>query len=387
MKKLSVLIFVLVVYPASVFAQVVVSNNPLANGKVPTISEKQFLAITKLNQPIRNPEFEQLLLAITEGEAARLTGVFSEEALVFAPTVAPTVSVVNTASQVLCPSPGATSSRCTNGQFITAYVSHQPTTDLGSFSYPWKLALADGFKLRFESCGNMPNNARDTAILGVYDLGGYFQINAYVPGDSLVTQGEPHGGVCNAITGPTTVTFNVSAPPGTPFYTANTANNPQSNFFQQVGMQLWSPGIFTANGVGNGAPAWSHLNFSTQTYTSLSVCNANPNLCPITTGGVPNYLVIYTTGAENMQCGFSGVPSCPNPPPGSPATGQNIGFKVGANVQYFPNPIFVGEVYLGQEQWNVPLNTLPPGSYKITARFGVQDLAAQALDVAFGPGN
>jgi len=384
MKKLSVFVFVLALYPASVFAQIVVSNKPFRD--VPTISEKQFLEITKLNQPIRNPEFEQLLLAIKEGEATRLSGVFSKEALVSAPTVAPTVTIVNAASQVSCPSPGSTSSRCTNGQFITAYVSHLPTnvSNLGSYSYPWPQVLSDGFKLRFDSCKPAPNNARDTALLGVFDLGGYYQINAYVPGDSLVTQGEPYGGVCDAIGSPLTVTFNVMAAPGTPFYTANGS---LANFFQNVGMQFRSPGIFTANSLGNGVPAGTHYNFSTGTYTALSVCNANPNLCPITTGGLPNYLIIYTTGAENIQCGFSGVPACPTTPSGLPAVGQNIGFKVGATVQYFVNPIFIGEVFLGQEQWNVPLDTLPSGSYNITGRFGIQDLSAQNLPVAFGPAN
>lgn len=221
-------------------------------------------------------------------------------------------------------------------------------------------------------------------LLGVFDLGGYYQINAYVSGDSLITQGEPYGGVCNAIDAPFTATFNVMAAPGTPFHTANGS---QANFFQSVGMQFRSPGIFTANGVGNGVPAGSHLNPGTNTYTALSVCNSNPSLCPITTGGAPNYLIIYTTGAENLQCGFSGVPACPTTPPGNPATGQNVGFKVGASVQYFVNPDFIAEVFLGQEQWNVPLNTLPSGSYNITARFGVQDLAAQNLPVAFGPAN
>lgn len=357
----------------------------VVNGKVPTLSEKQFLAITKLNQPIRNPEFEQLLLAIKEGEAARLSGIFSEEALVSASTAAPTATFVNAASQVTCPSPGSPSSRCTNGQFITVYVSHLPTSpsNLGSYSAPWPQVLSDGFKLRFDSCGTPPNNARDTALLGVYDLGGYYQINAYVPGDSLITQGEPYGGVCNAIAAPDTVTFNIMAAPGTPYHIAN---NSQANSFKEVGMQVRSPGIFTANGLGNGVPAGSHLNLSTQTYTALSVCNANPSLCPITTGGAPNYLIIYTTGAENLQCGFPGVPDCP-PTTGNPAVGQNIGFKVGAGVPHWINPIFLGEVFLGQEQWNVPLNTLPPGSYNITARLGIQDLAAQNLPVAFGPGN
>lgn len=386
MKKLSAFVLFLALYPASVFTQVVVSDKPIVSGKVPTISEKQFLAITKLNQPIRNPEFEQLLLAIKEGEAARLSGIFSEEALVSATTAAPTVTIVNSASQVTCPSPGSTSSRCTNGQFITVYVSHLPTSpsNLGSYSAPWPQVLSDGFKLRFDSCGTPPNNARDTALLGVYDLGGYYQINAYVSGDSLVTQGEPYGGVCNAIATPGTVTFNVMAAPGTPFYSAN---NSQANFFQSAGMQTRAPGIFTANGVGNGVPAGSYFNSTTFTYTALSVCNANPSLCPITTGGVPNYLIIYTTGAENMQCGFSapGISACPAT--SSPAVGPNIGFKISTNVVDWINPDFLGEVFLGQEQWNVPLNILTPGSYNITARFASQDLAAQSLPVAFGPAN
>lgn len=220
----------------------------------------------------------------------------------------------------------------------------------------------------------------------MYNLGGYYQINAYIPGDSLVTQGEPYGGVCNAITDPTTVTFNILAASGSSFWTAN---NFQTNFFQSVGMQLGTPGIFTANGAGNGAPAGSHFNSSTQTYTALSVCNANPNACPISTGGVSNFLVIFTTGAENFQCGFSaqGVSNCPTTPPGGPVPGQNIAFKIGAGVVKGINPTVIQEGFLGQEQWNVPLIDVPPGSYTITARFGAQDLAAQNLNVAVGPAN
>jgi hypothetical protein len=390
MKKLFVALFVLALCSASAFAQITVGKNP--NGKIPTLTEKQFLEITKLNQPIRNPEFERQLQTMKEEEAASPTGLFSEEALALAPTAAPTVTIVNAASQAGCPSSGSPSSRCTNGQFITVYVSHLPTSasNLGSYSTPWPQVLSDGFKLRFDSCGSPPNNARNTALLGMWDLGGYYQINAYVPGDSLITQGEPYEGVCGAISGPLTVTFNVMAAPNTPFHVANGF---QANFFKPAGMQLRSPGIFAANGSGAGVPAGTHYNQTTFTHTSLSVCNATPSACPITTGGVPNFLILYTTGGENMQCGVPPpAPGLPPPTPACPvttfpATGQNIGFKVGANVQYWINPVYLGEGFLGQEQWNIPLNTLPPGSYTITARFASQDLAAQNLTVAFGTGN
>ena len=62
------------------------------------------------------------------------------------------------------------------------------------------------------------------------------------------------------------VTFNIMAAPGTPFYAANASNPSFPNFFQPAGMNIWSPGIFTENGLGNGVPAGHHLNFSTMTY-------------------------------------------------------------------------------------------------------------------------
>lgn len=201
-------------------------------------------------------------------------------------------------------------------------------------------------------------------------------MNAYVQGDVLATQGEPFG-QCGLVSDNYPATFNVVSAPGSPFYIAN--GNP--NHFEPVTMDRATPAIFSANGSGTtGAPAGFHLNVVTGVYTELQTCNSNPSQCPITTNGFSNYVVLYSTGGENIQCNSLaaclGVPERPG-----------IAFKNPAGTRFIKVPDFIGEVYLGEEQWNVPIGTLASNQYTLTIVSGIRDASIQAFTVTFSPGN
>jgi hypothetical protein len=293
-----------------------------------------------------------------------------------ATAAATSVSIVNSASLLLC---GLTTNpnKCTNGMFLTFYIGPNPTSVTGTFNFPWPTMLSDGFRLRYESCMGPPNNFRDMPILGVFQQPGYQQVNVYVQGDITATQGEPFG-QCNLVNDGFTATFNVLSAVGSPFYIAN---GNQANRFESVKMDFSTPAIFSANGSGTtGAPAGFHLNVVTGLFTALQSCNSTPSQCPITTNGASNYLILYSTGAENIQC--NSLPAC-----------QGLPFKPGITLRnsagspFTRPPDFIGEVFLGQEQWNIPIGTLPPNQYTLTVVSGIRDVSVQALTVSLGPGN
>ncbi len=301
-------------------------------------------------------------------------------------TQTPTATIVNSASLLECiqtPGPG-TRGKCTNGMFVTFYIAPNVTSVTGDFSYLWPQELPDGFKLRYESCQAQPNNFIDMGILGVYQHTGYQQVNAYVPGDVALTQGEPYGS-CNLINQQTVVTFNVLSAPGSPFRIAHG----QANFFKQVTAERATPASFSANGSGTtGAPAGFHLNFNVGVpgglYTPLQTCNADPSQCPVTTNGQPNFLVLYTTGGENIQCDSPMACDSQTDRPAIRLTNPQ-----GARTRLVPDSIT--EAYLGQEQWNIRINTLVPDQqYTLTivsGSLGAVDVASQAQTVKFGPAN
>ncbi len=208
-----------------------------------------------------------------------------------------TVTIVNSASLLPC-SLSTNPNKCTNGMFLTFYVSPNATTSIGTFPFLWPQTLADGFQLRYESCAAPPNNARETRILGVYQFSGYQQVNIYVNGDVLETQGEPPPTPCNLVNNGFTATFNVRGALGTPFRNATGGNR-----FESVNMNLATPAIFTQNGSGiGGAPAGFHYVPGTQVFTELRSCNLDPSRCPITSNGQSNYMILFSTGAENIGC-------------------------------------------------------------------------------------
>lgn len=303
----------------------------------------------------------------------------SAQAMSESSTSAVAVEVTNSASLLPCTPGSPNTNKCTNGMFVTFYIGPNATSVTGTFNFPWPQILADNFQLRFESCGTFPNNSIAMAILGVYQQDGYQQVNAYVQGDEIMTQGEPFG-QCNPINGTLpNAAFNIVAAPGSPFFIANGS----PNHFKFVNLEKATPGIFSANGSGtSGAPAGFHLKYvnGAPIYTALATCNSNPSLCPITTNGQTNYLVLYTTGGENIQC--SSPQAC-----GDLFEKPGISFKNPAGTSFVKTPIFIGEVFLGQEQWNIAIDTLVPNQYTLTAVFGIRDVSSQALTVTFSSGN
>ncbi|MGH9842311.1 MAG: hypothetical protein ACREEM_26465 [Blastocatellia bacterium] len=338
--------------------------------KFPPLTAEQLRIFTGLNKPIPSKEMEARLRA----QASQMSE--SETT---------TVTIVNSASLLAC-GLSTNPNKCTNGMFLTFYVSPMAvsTSALGTFPFPGVFTLSDGFQLRYESCSAPPNNARETRILGAYQHPGYQQVNIYVYGDVLETQGEPEQGPCNFVNNGFTATFNVRArsgiPLGTPFGNATGGTR-----FVSVNMNLATPAIFTQNGSGiGGAPAGFHYNSATFVYTELRDCNVNPSLCPITSNGISNYLVLYTTGAENIQCGN----------PATPATCQSLAFLPGilfrtsAGTSTTIQPFVIQEILLGQEQWNIPIDMLSANQqYTLTVVSGASDVSVQALAVRFGPGN
>lgn len=331
--------------------------------KFPPLRAEQLRVLTGMNRSIPNKNFESRMRALPRRAST---------------AAATAVSIANSASFLPC---GASTdpNKCTNGMFITFYIGPNATSVTGSFSYPWPTQLSDGFRLRYESCKAPPNNSKDMAILGVFQQDGYQQVNVYVQGDVSGppgTPGEPFGS-CNLVNDDFTATFNVLSATDQPFYAAN---GNQANRFESVKMDRATPALFSANGGGTTGTATGYHLTVTGVTTDLQACNSDSSQCPITTNGLSNYVVLYSTGGENIQCGLSlacgDVPERPG-----------ISFKNPGGAKTIVVPDFIGEVYLGVEQWNVPIGTLAPNQYTITIVSGVRDLSIQALTVNFGPGN
>lgn len=337
-------------------------SRPISGGpKFPPLTAEQLRIFTGLNKPIPSKEMEARLRAQSSQASESQTT---------------TITIVNSASLLPC-GLSTNPNKCTNGMFLTVYISPNATTATGTFNYPWLPTLADGFQLRYESCTAPPTNARETRILGAYQFSGYQQVNIYVQGDVLETQGEPFT-QCNLVNNGFTATFNVRSAPGTPFFIANGASA-----FASVNMNLATPAIFTQNGSGiGGAPAGFHYNVATFVYTPLRDCNVNPAQCPITSdGGRSNFMVLYSTGAENIQCA---TPEACQALPFQPG----ILFRTSAGASITIQPDVIQEIFLGQEQWNIPITMLSANQqYALTVVSGANDVSVQALAVRFGPGN
>jgi hypothetical protein len=77
-----------------------------------------------------------------------------------------------------------------------------------------------------------------------------------------------------------------------------------SDLTRPVTLVAAKPGIFERNDDGV-TPDGFHFNPGTNTYTPIADCNSGAAACPVSTGGQPNFLVLFTTGGEVL--GPSGV--------------------------------------------------------------------------------
>lgn len=92
-------------------------------------------------------------------------------------------------------------------------------------------------------------------------------------------------------------------------------------------------------------------------------------------------MVLYSTGAENIQCNS---PEACQALPFQPG----ILFRTSAGASITIPPFVIQEILLGQEQWNIPISMLSANQqYTLTVVSGASDVSVQALAVRFGPGN
>jgi len=150
-----------------------------------------------------------------------------------------------------------------------------------------------------------------------------------------------------------------------------------------------APGIFTADNFT--APSGYHLNAVTGAQTPISTCNADGTgrACPVSTNGVRNFLILFTTGGEMLGCPDFAVPCTPPfagfptqfflAAPGSPGgsgSAQDLAFYGWAG-------------FLGQEQANIRLTAdIGAGTYSLWMRVPNFFISPQQrLAVKLGPAN
>jgi hypothetical protein len=191
------------------------------------------------------------------------------------------VVVVNSASVE-----GASRLMVASGAFLTVYTSTPVTAEPArSYPFPSTTVTPGGLSVGTDSCGAVATNL-PILFAGPSGSGGT-QINVYYPN---AYQGgrnvEPF-----SCAGFDTTRFTVRASTGATLSTLTRLARVQA-------------GIFTANGGGTGVPAGYHLNAVTGAQTPLTSCDADTTgrACPVSTGGVQNFLIVFTTGAEMLGC-------------------------------------------------------------------------------------
>lgn len=235
--------------------------------------------------------------------------------------------------------------------YINANNSGLATDENVTFS-PWQTSTPGGFELKLYKTstgvlwGSVP-------LLGVYTIGSgssaYNQVNFFMPG---VTPANPYGFFIGDY-------INVK-----PYHDDNADQKFDLATTAKSGFTPMSKRTFSGtDGRSPGLLAWQHYNATTAVYTSSATCTATPSSCPISTGGVKNYIIFYMTGTHALFYGedllFNGA-STPLPiPPG----------MAGALVGTFN----FGEKYdggYGVEQWNLNLanSSLVVGTNNV--RFG-----------------
>jgi uncharacterized protein (TIGR03437 family) len=276
--------------------------------------------------------------------------------------LAQTVLVSNAASGDYSPFNGAVA----RGSLQTFYISPPMTNETLNFN-PWVEETPGGAFIRLNNCA--PDRSFKLRILSVHTVVNgplaYNQFNVYVPN---ALGNEPFG----ACPDPDTFTFeNFTFHPKADFGNEFTKLATRTPFF---------PGIFSVDGAGTSAPSGYHYNVTTGVATTFSNCNTTPSACPVSTSGVQNYLIFYTTGGEALACN------------------ENSGYK--CSVEYnaprfrlngVEQPvIFYGPAgFLGQEQANVQIRPgTAAGTYLLTIAAPPPGYASgRALTVRLGPAN
>jgi hypothetical protein len=278
------------------------------------------------------------------------------------------VSIVSSASQQ-----SGDLGAVARGSLATIYVQPPITGETLNFS-EWVEQTPTGAWIALDNCTVEPTTSKKLRLLFVGSFGSgptaYNQFSVYIPND---IGPEPFG------------TCQQTLPQG---YLAKYVFHPApgygGEFFKLGGQIQHLPGIFTANGTGAGAPNGFHLNATTGVATSISNCNTTPSACPVSTAGVPNYLIFYLTGGEVLSCDESGVKKCSDP--------NNFFDVPHFRLNGVEQPLlFYGHAgYLGQEQANLQIKPgTAAGNYTITVTGGGGCVVCptRSLPVSLGAAN
>ncbi|MCI0524731.1 MAG: hypothetical protein L0Y75_05655 [Acidobacteria bacterium] len=272
------------------------------------------------------------------------------------------VFVSNAASGDYSPFNGAVA----RGSLQTFYVSPPMTNETLNFN-PWVEETPGGAFIRLNNCA--PERSLKVRILSVHTVGSgllaYNQFTVYVPN----AIGPEIYGACPD---PDSFTFeNFTFHPKVGFGNEFTKLATRAPFF---------PGVFSVDGAGASVPSGFHLNATTGAATTFSNCNATPSACPVSTGGVQNYLIFYTTGGEALACREDSDYKC-SVEYNTPRFKLN---GVGQPVIYYGD-----SGYLGQEQANVQIRPgTAAGTYSLTITAPPPGYASgRSLTVRLGPAN
>jgi hypothetical protein len=278
------------------------------------------------------------------------------------------VSIVNAASQQSGDLGGVA-----RGSLVTIYVQPPITAETLNFN-PWVEQTPTGAWIEMEHCTVNPATSKKLRILFVGAFGSgpaaYNQFSVYIPNDI----GPEPFGACQQ-----------TLPQGyLSKYVFHPAPGFGGEFFKLAGHIPQLPGVFAANGTGTGAPHGFHLNAVTGAATTISNCNTTPGACPVSTNGVPNYLILYLTGGEVLSCNEGGGKKCSDP------------------INFFDVPhfrlsgaeqplLYYGYAgFLGQEQANLQIKPgTAPGDYTltVTAGGGCVVCPMRSLPVSLGAAN
>lgn len=274
-------------------------------------------------------------------------------------------ALINSASQDSIP--------IQRGGFVTIFVSPALSGETLNFTHPWPDTTPNGAWIELSNCQTTPSEvSKKLPIVGIFNIGSgaQSQVNVYIPNH---LGSESPFGSCQSGMGADNK-FKAHWVDGTEV-SITVSGDGIGDF----------PGIFTVNSTGTGTPNGFHYNATTATFTTLSNCASAPNVCPVSTGGVMNFLIVYTTGGEAL--------SCQN---GTPVRCDGI---VGFGLPIFrfnsrTSPInltvtFYGYAgFIGQEQANIPLPVgIGAGTYNLSVHDFVEGQTVRQLPVVLHAAN
>jgi len=269
----------------------------------------------------------------------------------------PDFTVVNTVSQSGPPATGA---------FLTV-ITTTPVTDENTSFSPWVTRTPRGLAVRTGDCFNLGPTMLPILSVGPSGTGGT-KINVYHPNNySGGSNQEPF----------------ICVPGQGGQWTVEAVSGVGPTISKPITTVQANPGMFTAG----SAPAGYHLDTWTGLATSFSQCNSDFSglACPVSTHGLQNFLILFTSGGELFGCPDPYI-SCTPPLSG-------IGFSLAPGSASGPTGPYVAQSltffgfagYLGQEQANVRINAgTVPGEKRVKVTAAGHPASGQQLVVKLG---